>query len=88
MKNQFIAGDTVVWNPENFNPDYWDSLSEELRVRYYGDLGYGQNRPKHFTFICHHRPQHGHCVLISMDDQKIFTMAHTSEFDLVEEEDC
>jgi len=42
----------------------------------------------YFTFLCHHRPQYGHCVLVSIDDQKVETMRHTSEFDLVGEDDC
>ena len=84
----FVAGDTVVWNPENFNPMYWDNLPEDLRIKYYGDLGYGQEKRKLFTFLCHHRPQYGHCALVSMDDQKVETMRHTSEFDLVGEDEC
>ena len=81
-------GDTVVWNPNNFNKSYWDKLSEEDRIKYYGALGYGQQKPKHFTFLCHHRPQHGHCVLIDMDTGKIEVMRHTDDFDLVSEDEC
>ncbi len=88
MRNvELVPGDTVVWNPENFNPAFWDKLSERDRIRYYGDLGYGSKKRKLFTFLCHHRPQHGHCVLVSMDG-KVETMRHTSEFDLVGEDEC
>lgn len=88
MTKRFTIGDTVVWNPDNFNQEWWNKLSEEIRVKYYGPLGYGQDRPKHFTFICHHQPQNGHCVLIDMDTRKIEIMRHTAEFDLVDEDDC
>lgn len=50
--------------------------------------GYGQERLKLFTFLCYHRPQHGHCVVVSMDNQKVVTMVHTDELDLVDEDDC
>ena len=86
-KKEFVMGDTVVWNPGNLNQSWWETLTEEERIRYYGDLGYGQDKPKHFTFICHHRPQYGHCTLIAMDTRKVETMRHTGEFDLVDEDE-
>ena len=78
-------GDTVVWDQETLN---MENTSEEDRIKYYGDLGYGQEKPVLFTFVCHHHPQNGHCVLINMSNQKVETMRHTSEFRLVEEDEC
>ncbi len=83
----FNPGDTVIWDPGNFNPEYWSNLPEEDRVKYYGVLGYGAKEPYLFTFICEHRPQDGHCVLISMQDQHVETMRHTSEFRLATEDE-
>lgn len=84
----FRAGDTVVFDPTNFNPEFWNNLSEEDRIKYYGDLGYGKEKPVLFTFLCEHHPQTGHCVLVNMDNQKIETMRHTNDFRLVTDEEC
>jgi hypothetical protein len=81
----FEPGTVVVFEPDNFNPEYWNNLSEEDRIKYYGLLGYGQEKKKLFVFICEildsfdSRPS-GHCILISLDDQQIETMRHTSDF--------
>lgn len=87
-KRQFKPGDTVVFDPNNFNPDYWNKLSEEDRIKYYGPLGYGAKRPHFFTYICEHQPQGGHCVLISMEDQHVETMRHPEDFRLVTEDEA
>jgi len=84
----FRLGDTVAWTHENFNPEYWDNLSEEDRIKHYGPLGYGQDKPVFFTFICEHHPQLGHCMLVNMQNQQVETMRHTSEFRLVEDDEC
>lgn len=86
----FRMGDTVMFDPESFNPDYWDNLSNSDKRKYYGDL-YNFDNPDHpylFTFITEHYPQHGHCILINMQNQKIETMRHTSNFRLVEDDEC
>ena len=88
MPKKFVPGDTVVWSSANFNPEWWNNLSEDDRIRYYGPLGYGLKRRKLFTFLCEHRPQVGHCVLIDMDNGQVQTMRHTAEFELVDEDDC
>lgn len=87
-KEQFVPGDTVAWSSDGFNKSYWDKLSEEDRVKYYGRFGYGSDRLKLFTFLCHHRPQYGHCVLVDMQTQEVITMAHTDEFYLVTDDEC
>lgn len=84
----FRPGDTVVFAPENFNPDFWDNLSEENRIKYYGSLGYGREKPLLFTFLCEHYPQNGHCVLINMENQKVETMRHMTDFRLANDEEC
>lgn len=80
----FKQGTVVVWDPTKFNPSYWNKLSEEDRLKYYGDLGYGQKKPKLFVFLTEildsDGDDSGHCVLISLSDQKVETMRHTSEF--------
>jgi hypothetical protein len=83
----FKPGDTLVFEPKNFNPEYWAGLSEEDRVKYYGALGYGAARPHLFTFICEHNPQRGHCVLVSMQDQHVETMRHPTDFRLATEDE-
>lgn len=85
---KFKPGDTVIWDENNFNPKFWDNLPEEDRIKYYGPLGYGQEKPVLFTFICEHSPQLGHCVLINMHTQEVETMRHTSEFRLATDEEC
>lgn len=84
----FLPGDTIVFDPTNFNPEYWDNLSESDRLKYYGDLGYGKEKLTLFTFLCEHSPQTGHCVLVNMDDQKLETMRHINDFRLVTDEEC
>ena len=84
----FRMGATVVFDPETFNPDFFSGLSEEERLLYYGDLGYGSEKPVLFTFLGEHSPQSGHCILINMKNQKIETMRHTSDFRLATEEEC
>lgn len=86
-KAKFKPGDTVIWDPTTFNKEYWGTLPEADRIKYYGVLGYGATRPKLFTFICEHSPQLGHCVLISMEDQRVETMRHTTEFRLATDEE-
>lgn len=84
---QFKPGDTLVFDPSNFNPEYWDKLSEADRKKYYGAIGYGDERPHLFTFVCEHRPQSGHCVLVSILDQHVETMRHTTDFRLATEDE-
>lgn len=83
----FKPGDTVVFDPSNVNPEYWKKLSENDRKKYYGAIGYGSKKRHLFTFICEHRPQSGHCVLISMQDQHVETMRHITDFRLATEEE-
>lgn len=90
----FAAGQAVVWEPKNFNPEYWNNLSEADRVRYYGWTGYGQQRrngPKVFVFLCpvleSDGTDSGHCVLVDLDDGHVEHMRHTSEFRVVTEDE-
>ena len=89
-KKKFKPGNVVVFEPENFNPDFWNGLTEKERKKYYGPLGYGKKRKKLFVFICEILDADGdssHCVLISLDDQKVETMRHTSDFRLATQEE-
>jgi hypothetical protein len=83
----FRSGDTVVFDPESFNPDYWNGLSEKDKIKYYGPLGYGEDKLKTFTFITEMHPQTGHCILIDIATGKIETMRHTSNFRLADDEE-
>lgn len=84
-------GTVVVWTHENFNPEYWDKLSEDDRRKFYGWAGYGQE-PKYpgwkkaFVFICPiisanaaEFNDSGHCVLLDLDDGHLEYMRHTAE---------
>ena len=89
-KKKLKRGDVVVFEPKNFNPDFWASLSEEDRLEYYGPLGYGQEKPKLFVFmttINNKDGDTGHCILISLHDQKVETMRHTCDFRLATDEE-
>ena len=83
----FKPGDTVVFDEKSFNQTFWANLSEEDKVKYYGPLGYGREKPLLFTFLCEHSPQSGHCVLINMETQQLETMRHISDFRLATDEE-
>jgi hypothetical protein len=84
---KFKRGNVVVFEPKNFAPEFWKSLSEEDRVKYYGVLGYGAKELKLFVFLTEITSAPGHCVLVSLDDQTIETMRHTSDFRLATEDE-
>jgi len=90
-KYSFIPGQVVLFDPSNFNPDFWNNLPEADRIKYYGSLGYGQNKKKLFVWLSaildHEGNDTGHCVLVDMDDQHIETMRHTSDFRLATDEE-
>jgi hypothetical protein len=87
--SEFVIGDTVVFDPESFNPEYWDKLSHDDKVKYYGNLyNFIADKPYLFTFIGYHRPQYGHCILVNMITQKVETMRHSSNFRIATEDEC
>lgn len=81
---KFKRGTVVVHDPSSFNPKFWNGLSEKEKLEYYGPLGYGQKKPKLFVFLTDIKTadgrDSGHCVLVSLSDQKVETMRHTCEF--------
>ncbi len=83
-RTKFKRGTVVVFEPKNFNSEYWAGLSEEDRVKYYGPLGYGQEKIKLFVFLAEildpDGESSGHCVLADMDDGHVEIMRHTSDF--------
>ena len=87
----FIPGQVVVFDSSSFNPDWWNKLPEEDRIKYYGSLGYGMKKPKLFVFLSaildNEGNDTGHCVLVDMDDQHVETMRHTSDFRLASDEE-
>ena len=76
----FKPGTAVVFEPKNFNQKWWNKVSEADRLKWYGDLGYGSKEPVFFVFLCEIIQSPGHCVLVNMDNQKVETMRHTSDF--------
>jgi hypothetical protein len=84
---KFKRGTVVVFDPSNLNQEFWKNLSEEDRIKYYGDLGYGSSKPKFFVYLTKIKNAPGHCVLVSLDDQKIETMRHDNDFREVKEEE-
>lgn len=84
----FNLGDTIVFDPTSFNPDFWDNLNESDRIKYYGDLGYGKDEPVFFSFLFEHKPQFGHCSILNLDNGKIETMRHINNFRLVTDDEC
>jgi hypothetical protein len=84
---KFKRGTVVVFDPSNLNQEFWKNLSEEDRIKYYGDLGYGSSKPKFFVYLTEIKNASGHCVLVSLDDQKIETMRHDNDFREVKEEE-
>ena len=84
---KFKRGTAVVFEPKNFNQEWWKNLSEKDRKKYYGALGYGAAKPHVFVFLCEIRNAPGHCVLVSLEDQHVETMRHTSDFREVTEDE-
>jgi len=75
----FKPGTVVVFDPASFNPNFWDGLSEDERVKYYGELGYGSKKLKLFVFVCEIN-ESGHCLLVDMDTGLNVLMRHTYNF--------
>lgn len=80
MKHEsFKPGTVVVFEPTHFNPRFWEGLSEEDRLKYYGPLGYGSEKRKLFVYVCEIN-ESGHCLLVDMDTGLNVLMRHTSDF--------
>lgn len=92
MKDEkFQPGTVVVWDCLNLNDNYWTSLSEKERKKYYGALGYGLEKKKLFVFLTAildaDGEDSGHCILVDLDDGHLETMRHTNEFRKATEEE-
>jgi hypothetical protein len=90
-KNPSITpGTVVVFEPLNFNQEWWKSQKEADLIKWYSSLGYGQEKRKFFVFMYEilvgNEPT-GHCILISLDDQTIEIMRHVSDFRPVTDEE-
>lgn len=85
--SKFTPGTVVVFDPHTLNSKFWDNLSEEDRIKFYGPLGYGGKEMVRFVFMCEIINAPGHCVLISLEDQSIQTMRHTENFREVTEDE-
>ena len=76
---EFKTGTVVVFDPESFNLGFWEKLSEQDRIKYYGSLGYGSDKKKLFVFVCEIN-ESGHCLLVDMDTGLNVLMRHTYNF--------
>lgn len=85
-KRKIKPGNVVIWDHTNFGSKFWDSLSEEDRIKYYGRFGYGKDKYDLFVFIAEINDS-GHCVLVSLSDQHVETMAHICEFRRAEDDE-
>jgi len=83
----FKLGDTVRFDPDSFDPEYWNSISDKDRMKYYGPFWTWYKVPL-FTFITEHSPQTGHCILMNMDTGTLYPMCHTNNFKLVLDDEC
>jgi hypothetical protein len=83
----FESGTVVVFDPFSFEKSFWNNLSEEDKIKYYGSLGYGSDKKKFFIFLTEVKNAPGHCVLVDLDDNHIETMRHTYNFREVEDEE-
>jgi len=85
-KLKIKPGDAVVWDP-GVDSNLLNGLTEKQRIKYYGPLGYGQDKVKVFVFLSainsmfdgKMRDSH-HCLLVDLDNGKIEYMRHTDEF--------
>lgn len=88
---KFNPGDVIVFDPQNFNPEFWNNLSEKDRIKYYGELGYGQKKIKLFVYVCPINSSDGHDsghhIMVDLDDGKNHVMRHTTDFRLATEEE-
>ena len=89
----FKPGTVVVLDKEKFENL---SMTHEKKLKYYGDLGYGQDHPHFFVFLCEITVQDklydiplstGHCLLVSLQNQKVETMRHPDDFRAVTEDE-
>lgn len=87
MNNMFKLGDTVIFEPDNFNPDFWNALTDYEKIRYYGMYGYGF-KLKLFMYICEHNPQTSHCTLMDISNGDLYPMCHISNFRLANDDEC
>jgi hypothetical protein len=86
-QKKFKRGTVVVFDPTRLTREWWDKQKPEDLLEWYGPLGYGQEKLKFFVFLCEIRNARGHCVLVSLDDQKIITMRHINDFREVTKEE-
>lgn len=73
-------GSVVVFEPNNFNPEFWKQFPEQDKIKYYGSLGYGSNKKKFFVFLTEIKNAPGHCILVDLDDGHLEVMRHTADF--------
>ncbi len=80
-------GTVVVFEPNNFNLEFWNNLPEKDKIKYYGVLGYGLEKKKFFVFLTEIKNAPGHGILVDLDDGHLEVMRHISDFREVNEEE-
>ena len=87
----FEPGTVIVFDPDSFNPSFWNNLSEKEKIKYYGQFGYGKSKPEYFVYLCDiilaQGQDTGHGVIVSLDDQRVITMIHPNNFRETTEEE-
>jgi hypothetical protein len=87
--SEFKPGSVVVLNKDKFEPYYGGT--EEQKLKWWGSLGYGREKPHLFVYLCPildaDGTDSGHCVLVSLEDQHIETMRHPQDFRLATDEE-
>ena len=79
------SGDVVVFDPSKFNIKYWEGLPEEIKIKGYGRLGYGETH--YFIFLTVILQAPGHCIIVSNKTGKIETMVHMSELRVITDDE-
>ena len=82
----FKSGDVIVFDQTLFNKGFFDRITTSKEFAYYKSLGYGSDKPKVFVFLCEISGS-DHAVILSLDDNEIFSMVHWDQFRLAKEEE-
>jgi hypothetical protein len=82
---RFKSGDAIVFDHTLFNKGFFDRIPPR-ELAYYKTLGYDSDKPKVFVFLCEISGS-DHAVILSLDDNEIFSMVHWDQFRLAKEEE-
>ena len=88
-RTTFHLGDCIVWDEKNFNPSFWDGLTEQEKDTYYHSWTRDSKGKRIvFVFITEIIQAPGHCVVVPMGNGgRVEWMRHTDEFRLATEDE-